>query len=120
MKPDLRPFLGRTVTVTVDRPLGSTHPRYPDMVYPINYGYLDDVIGGDGEGQDVYILGVEMPLAQFTGAVIAIVRRSDDCEDKLVAVPEGMTMTTAEIESAVCFQEQYFLHEIELCKGDNS
>lgn len=120
MKPDLRPMLGRTVTVTIDRPLGSAHPRHPDLVYPINYGYLPDVIGGDGEGQDVYILGVDKPIARFVGRVIAIVHRWDDCEDKLVAVPDGMPLTEPEIEAAIGFQEQYFLHEIELCKGDNS
>lgn len=118
MKPDLRPLLGRTVTVTVDRPLGSAHPRCPDIVYPVNYGFLPDVTGGDGEAQDAYILGVGQPLSHFTGTVIAIVRRADDCEDKLVTAPAGMRFGEAGIEAALHFQEQYFSHTIELCKGD--
>ena len=49
--------IGRTVTVTVDRPLGSYHPEHKDMYYPINYGYVEGVLAPDGEEQDAYILG---------------------------------------------------------------
>ena len=38
-----RQWLGRSVTVSVDRPLGSRHPRW-GFVYPVNYGCLPDVI----------------------------------------------------------------------------
>lgn len=34
----------------IDRPQGSAHPRYPDMIYPLDYGYLHDTHGGDGAG----------------------------------------------------------------------
>lgn len=34
-------IIGSVVTGKVDRPLGSTHPNFPDMIYPINYGYVD-------------------------------------------------------------------------------
>ena len=51
-------MLGKTVTVTIDRPLGSRHPRHPDLLYPINYGYIAGIMGGDGEEQDAYLLGV--------------------------------------------------------------
>lgn len=34
--------IGKTVTVTVDRPLGSYHPEHRDMYYPINYGYVEE------------------------------------------------------------------------------
>ncbi|MBQ8397148.1 MAG: inorganic pyrophosphatase [Clostridia bacterium] len=113
MKPDLRPILGQTVTVTIDRPLGSAHPRHPDIVYPVNYGFLPGVTGGDGEEQDVYILGVDVPIERFTGNVIAIVHRTDDDEDKLVAAPAGRQFSEAEIEAALRFQEQYFPHTIQ-------
>lgn len=116
MKPDLRPLLGRTVTVQIDRPLGSAHPRHPDLVYPVNYGFLPGVTGGDGEEQDVYVLGVDVPLAAFTGTIIAILRRADDCEDKLVAAPAGMRFGTDEIEAALWFQEQYFSHTISIAQ----
>lgn len=104
--------LGCQVTVKMDRPLGSAHPRHPDMVYPVNYGYVPDVIGGDGEEQDAYVLGVDVPLETFTGDVIAVIHRLDDVEDKWVVAPAGSTFTAEEIRRAVWFQEQYFHSEI--------
>lgn len=44
-----------TSTIIIDRVAGTTHPRYPDVVYPVDYGYLDGTTSGDGEGIDVFI-----------------------------------------------------------------
>ena len=55
------------VKVIIDRPFGSRHPKFPDMIYPVNYGYIDGIIAGDGEKQDAYILGVDVPLKFFEG-----------------------------------------------------
>lgn len=107
-------YLGRTVTIKIDRPVGSAHPKYKDIVYPINYGYLPGVTGGDGEAQDVYLLGVQTPVAEYTAKVIAVARREDDAEDKLVAAPEGMFFTRRQIWSCIRFQEQYFRTKIVL------
>lgn len=101
-------MIGKTVTVTVDRPLGSYHPNHPDLYYPINYGYIEGIIAPDGEEQDAYILGVDLPVETFTGTVIAIIHRNDDVEEKWVVVPEGMTFSKEDIETAVHFQEQFF------------
>lgn len=106
------PVLGRTVTVTVDRPLGSLHPRCPDIRYPVNYGYVAGTPAPDGEDQDVYILGVDQPVDFFTGRVIAVLHRKNDGEDKWVAAPPGWRCTPEQILQAVHFQEQYF--EVEL------
>lgn len=113
-----RSFLGKTVTVKIDRPIGYLHRKGDKvLLYPINYGFIPGVIGGDGEELDVYILGVDRPLDSFTGRVIAIVHRTDDNEDKLVAVPDGMSFGTDEIASAVHFQERFFHSHIELFNG---
>ena len=40
--------------VTIDRPAGSRHPRFPKVVYPLDYGYLQDTSGGDGNEIDVW------------------------------------------------------------------
>ncbi len=81
---------------TIDRPIGSTHSKHADIIYPINYGYIPGVIDGDGEELDVYLP-----------------HRHNDGEDKLVAAPEGINFTQAEIAEAVHFQEQYYESEIE-------
>ena len=105
-------MLGKTVTVTVDRPLGSYHPKHKDMYYPINYGYIEGMIAPDGEEQDAYILGVNEPVETFTGMVIAVIHRFDDVEEKWVVAPNGVEFTKDDIEEAVRFQEQYFKSEI--------
>lgn len=102
-------YLGETVTVVVDRPVGFHHvTKGVQLHYTVNYGFLPGVTGGDGEEQDVYILGVTEPLETFTGRIIGAVRRRDDNEDKLVAAPEGMTFTAKQIAEAVHFVEKYF------------
>ena len=107
-------MIGKAVTVTVDRPLGSYHPKHPDIYYPVNYGYIEGIPAGDGEEQDAYILGEDIPVKKFTGSVIAIIHRRNDVEDKWVVAPEGMAFSKEEIEAAVHFQEQYFDSEVRI------
>ncbi len=90
-------MIEKSVNVTVDRPLGSRHPNF-DMIYPINYGYVDGCFAGDGEEQDVYILGIDKPIRNFEGKVIAIVHRFNDDEDKWVVAPEEMSFSKEEIK----------------------
>ena len=103
----LRDWLGRSVVVTVDRPLGSEHPD-GGMVYPINYGFVAGTVAGDGEEIDAYVLGPEQPVASVSGRVVAIVERTDDVEDKLVVHAAGPEPGREAIETAVAFQERYF------------
>lgn len=103
-----------TVTVKIDRPIGSYHPKHKDLYYPINYGYVEGVIAGDGEEQDAYILGINEPLETFTGNIIAVIHRINDNENKWVVAKENTNYTVQEIEKQVQFQEKYFEHFIEL------
>ncbi len=105
-------IIGRTVSGTVDRPLGSAHPDFPDLIYPVNYGYADGIPGGDGEEQDVYVLGVSRPVRRFAGRVIAVWHRLDDCEDKWIVSADGRTYTRDEILEAIRFQERFFTGEL--------
>lgn len=105
------PWIGKILSVTIDRPLGSAHPVH-GFDYPVNYGYLPGILGGDGEELDAYVLGIEEPLETFTGECIAILHRLDDDDDKLIIVPTGMKMTDAEIRRLTDFQEQWFTSEI--------
>jgi inorganic pyrophosphatase len=104
----------KTVTVTIDRPLGSYHPKHKNLFYPVNYGYVKDVVGGDGEEQDAYVLGVSEAVSEFTGEVIAVIIRENDEEDKWVVVPEGVRFTEKEIAELTYFQERYFKIRIEM------
>lgn len=112
-KAQVRYFLGRTVDIEMDRPIGTVHPKHDDIIYPINYGYIPGVPGGDGEELDVYLLGVDVPVERYTAKIIAIVHRHNDEEDKLVAAPEGTSYTAEEISDRIHFQEQFYDSEVE-------
>ena len=105
-------MIGDIVTVIIDRPLGSYHPEYKEMFYPINYGYIEGIIAPDGEEQDAYILGVDKAVKEFRGKIIAIVHRFDDVEEKWVVCPENLTFSKEEINEQIKFQEKYFQSEI--------
>ncbi len=107
-------YLGKTATITIDRPIGTAHPKHPDILYPINYGYIAGEFAPDNEELDVYILGVNKPLERFCGQIIAIVHRNNDVEDKLVAAPDGVRFTVDEITAATRFQEQFYDSTIEV------
>lgn len=106
-------MLGKIVKVTVDRSMGTYHPKHKDIYYPINYGYIEGIMASDGEEQDAYILGVNKPVEEFTGKVIAIIHRLNDVEDKWVVAPEDELYSKEQIEEQVQFQEKYFEYEIE-------
>ena len=60
------------------------------------------------------MLKVDEPVKEYRGRVIGVVYRKNDAEDKLVAAPEGVSLSKEEIERAVDFQERYFESEIEI------
>ena len=106
-------FLDKIVTVKIDRPLGSIHSKkFPNHIYPINYGYIPNTVSGDGEELDAYILGIYEPLETFTGKCIAIIHRIDDNDDKLVVVPENRYFSNDEIRVLTEFQERFFKSKI--------
>ena len=107
-------MIGMIVKVTVDRPMGSHHPDYPDLIYPINYGYIEGTLAADGEEQDAYVLGVNEPISEFCGRVIAVIHRHNDVEDKLVVAADGLEFTKNDILRLTHFQERYFDVSVEI------
>lgn len=106
-----RPFLGKTVTVKMDRPLGSKHPKYGHE-YPVNYGFIPNTKAPDGSEIDAYVLGIDKPVQEFTGTCIAIIHRTNDDDDKLIVVPEGQDFSDEQIRQLTHFQEQWFESDI--------
>ena len=107
-------MIGKIVKVTVDRPLGSYHPKHKNIYYPVNYGFVKGYIAPDGEEQDAYVIGVDIPVEEFVGKIIAIIHRFDDVEEKWVVAPENSLFTKDEIIEQVNFQEQYFNSEVRM------
>lgn len=104
-------YLGEKVTVRIDRPIGSRHPDC-GFLYMLNYGYVPGTMALDGEEIDAYVLGEESPVQECTGRVIAVIKRLDDIEDKLVVSTTGKRYSKEEIMRRVDFQEKYFKTKI--------
>lgn len=104
-------YLGKTVTIKIDRQLGSKHQKH-GWIYELNYGFVPDTIAPDGEELDAYVLGVDVPIETFTGKCIAVIHRTNDEDDKLVVVPEGKDFSDDDIRALTHFQEQFFKSEI--------
>ncbi len=104
-------YIGRHVTLTIDRPYGTNHPVY-GFRYETNYGYVPGTLAPDGEELDAYLLGPTQPLERGEGTCIGVIHRLDDDDDKLVVVPDGCHLTDAEILAAVAFQERPGRHRL--------
>lgn len=102
-----REYIGKKVTVKMDRPMGSQHPKH-GFLYPVNYGYIPNTVSGDGEELDAYILGEHSPLDTFEGVVIAVIHRIDDNDDKLIVMAEGRNYTDDQIRALTEFQEKWY------------
>ncbi len=74
--------LVETCTLVTDRPRGSTHPRYADFQYPLDYGFLDETRSGDGHGIDVWV-GSE-PEKRVTAVILTLDLQKRDAEPKVL------------------------------------
>lgn len=104
-------FLGKTVTVKMDRMMGTKHPKW-NFIYPVNYGFIPNTKAPDGEELDAYVLGVFEPVEEFEGKCIAIIHRINDDDDKLIVVPNNKTYTNEQIIALTEFQEKFFKSNI--------
>lgn len=41
--------------IVIDRPKGTAHPRYPNFIYRVDYGYLKGTSSMDGAGIDIWV-----------------------------------------------------------------
>ena len=67
--------------IVIDRPRGSAHPRFPNFIYKVDYGYLKDTASMDGGGIDVWVGSGEKKI----DAIMCIVDlRKKDSEIKIL------------------------------------
>lgn len=76
----------------LDRPRGSAHPRYPEVIYPLDYGYLENTSAGDGAGIDVWFGSRQVKM--LTGILCTFDTLKRDAEIKLLI---ACTMEDVEI-----------------------
>jgi inorganic pyrophosphatase len=82
-----------TNELIVDRPKGSPHPRYPALLYPLDYGYLDGTRSADGEGIDVWV--GSLPDRTVTGIICTVDLLTHETEIKLLLGCTAMESTQA-------------------------
>ena len=97
MKPDTTYWqeMGKLIStnsIIIDRPKGKPHPCYPKLIYPLNYGYLENTTASDGDGIDVWIGSLE--LKTLTGILCTFDKIKRDAEIKLLI---GCTHTEIQI-----------------------
>lgn len=106
-KVNAKDFLGKEVSIEIDRPLGTRHPKHGFM-YMLNYGFIPNTISGDGEELDAYLVGEFEPVEKSDGKVIAIIHRINDDDDKLIVSKEGKEYSDDAIRTLTEFQEKFF------------
>ncbi len=86
-------------SIRIDRPKGSPHPVWPDWIYPLDYGYLEDTQAVDGAGMDVW-LGSQA-TRRLTGILCTLDILKNELEVKLL-----LGCTSQEVELIRAFQAQ--------------
>ena len=82
--------------VVIDRPRGSVHPRYPGVVYPLDYGYVEGTTSTDGHGVDLW--RGSLPGTPLVGIVCTVDMLKRDVEIKLL-----LGCTAQDIEAVLLF-----------------
>ncbi|NCP87602.1 MAG: inorganic pyrophosphatase [Anaerolineae bacterium CG_4_9_14_3_um_filter_57_17] len=85
MKNEFWDFLDQLIAsseIVVDRPKGSQHPHYPEIIYPLDYGYLAGTVSADGDGIDLW-LGSQ-PQKTLSAILVIVDLRKRDSEIKLL------------------------------------
>jgi inorganic pyrophosphatase len=95
-------YLERMITgsrLIIDRPKGSRHPHFPDIIYPLDYGYLDSTISSDGSGIDVWI-GAS-GTRDLSAVILTVNLHKRDAEIKIL-----LGCTEDEIQGILAFHNQ--------------
>ena len=106
-KANAKDYLGKEVSIEIDRPMGTRHPKHGFM-YMINYGFIPNTISGDGEELDAYLVGEFEPVEKGCGKVIVIIHRTNDDDDKLIVSKDNKEYSDDAIRALTEFQERYF------------
>ena len=88
-----------TCEITVDRAAGTCHPRYPDLVYPLDYGCLQGSQSSDGTAVDCWVGTMEG--RDVTGIVVTVDVHKRDTEAKVL-----LGCTSAEMETIAAFHNR--------------
>ena len=106
-------YIGSPVRFVIDRPRGSPHPEFPDLIYEVDYGYIPDTRSGDGEELDAYIFGPSGACRDGQGFCVGAILREDN-DDKLIVIAknEFRQISPELVWQLTAFQEKFFWPEV--------
>lgn len=78
--------------LVIDRPKGSSHPKYPELVFPLDYGFLKNTSGGDGNEIDVWLGSLGNKALNGIACTVDILKR--DTEIKLIVACDDHEIET--------------------------
>ena len=81
--------------VVIDRPRGTTHPRYPELAYPLDYGYLDSTRSPDGDGIDVWVGSLLEGCVTAVVCTVDLIKRDSEIKVLLGCTPEEARLVLA-------------------------
>ena len=84
--------------IVIDRPKGTPHPRFPNMLYPLDYGYLAGTMSVDGGGIDVWVGSEDRREAKAVICTVDLLKR--DIEVKVL-----LGCSEADVEAILRFVE---------------
>lgn len=70
--------------IVIDRPRSTAHPRFPTVIYPLDYGYLEGTKSGDGDCIDVWIGSIVGEALLATAAIMTVDMVKLDSEIKVL------------------------------------
>ena len=80
--------------VIVDRPKGSTHPRFPSLVYPLDYGYLKGTTAMDGGGIDIWRGSLPQPSVDAIICTVDLMKKDSEIKILIGCTPEEMRLAS--------------------------
>jgi inorganic pyrophosphatase len=64
--------------IIIDRPKGTKHPKYNDMVYVVDYGYIKNTQSMDKEGIDIFIGSEPVKKTDAFFCVIDMIKKDSE------------------------------------------
>ena len=104
--------------VVIDRPRGSAHPRFPDFIYKVDYGYLKDTASMDGSGIDVWVGSGENKIDAIM-CIVDLVKRDSEIKI-LIGCTEEEKLEIFKTHNETQYMKGILIRrQISVCRGDN-
>ena len=98
--------------IEIDRPKGTRHPKAPDLIFPVDYGYLKDTAGADGNEIDIW--SGTAADRKLTAIACTVDMLKKDTEFKLI-----FGCTEAEIFRIEDFHNNLYMSDIIIRRDDD-